>query len=162
MHTPGVRCPWQPSASPTTRQWLARSTRRPRDSAGWDRYSQRRGRHRGDTSEGRFEAHRAAVDVYLLGATATIDAAVTHSRRQRGGQAVGIAPVAAAFGVPGGSLYSASKAGLTRYLQSLRGGLWKNSITVTTIAPGYIAPPINEPLGDKRPFLIGSRTGLEH
>ncbi len=75
---------------------------------------------------------------------------------------MGIAPVAAAFGVPGGSLYSASKAGLTRYLQSLRGGLWKNSITVTTIAPGYIAPPINEPLGDKRPFLIGSRTGLEH
>ncbi|MFI0717315.1 SDR family NAD(P)-dependent oxidoreductase [Streptomyces inhibens] len=113
----------------------------------------------GNIGEGRFEAHRAVVDVNLLGAMATIDAAVTHFRRQGGGQVVGVTSVAAVCGVPGGSPYSASKAGLARYLQSLRGELWKSGITVTTIAPGYIDTPINDSQGGKRPFLIDTRTG---
>ncbi|AZS75017.1 short-chain dehydrogenase [Streptomyces lydicus] len=113
----------------------------------------------GNIGEGRFEAHRAVVDVNLLGAMATIDAAVAHLRRQSAGQVVGITSVAAVCGVPGGAPYSASKAGLTRYLQSLRGELWKSGITVTTIAPGYIDTPINDSLGDNRPFLIDTRTG---
>ncbi|WP_369174979.1 SDR family NAD(P)-dependent oxidoreductase [Streptomyces sp. R28] len=113
----------------------------------------------GNIGEGRFEAHRAVVDVNLLGAMATIDAAVAHFRSKGGGQVVGFTSVAAAAGLPGGAPYCASKAGLTRYLQSLRGELWNSGITVTTVAPGYIDTPINESLGDKRPFLIDTRTG---
>jgi NAD(P)-dependent dehydrogenase (short-subunit alcohol dehydrogenase family) len=113
----------------------------------------------GNIGEGRFEAHRAVVDVNLLGAMATIDASVAHFRRQGGGQVVGITSVVAVAGLPGGAPYYASKAGLTRYLQSLRGELWNSDITVTTVAPGYIDTPINEALGDKRPFLIDARTG---
>ncbi|MCX4878231.1 hypothetical protein [Streptomyces sp. NBC_00847] len=32
---------------------------------------------------------------------------------------------------------------------------WNSGITVTTVAPGYIDTPINEALGDKRPFAQG-------
>lgn len=70
-----------------------------------------------------------------------------------------LAAVVAAAGLPGGAPYCASKAGLTKYLQSLRGELWNSGITVTTVAPGYIDTPINEALGDKRPFLIDAPTG---
>ncbi|MDX3695993.1 SDR family NAD(P)-dependent oxidoreductase [Streptomyces europaeiscabiei] len=113
----------------------------------------------GNIGEGHFEAHRAVVDVNLLGAMATIDAAVAHFRSKGGGQVVGFSSVVAGAGLPGGAPYCASKAGLTRYLQSLRGELWNSGITVTTVAPGYIDTPINESLGDKRAFLIDTRTG---
>lgn len=113
----------------------------------------------GNIGQGRFEAHRAVVEVNLLGAMATIDAAVAHLRSQGGGQVVGFTSVVAAAGLPGGAPYCASKEGLTRYLQSLRGELWNSGITVTTVAPGYIDTPINESLRDKRPFLIDAPTG---
>ncbi|WP_425540999.1 SDR family NAD(P)-dependent oxidoreductase [Streptomyces coeruleorubidus] len=77
----------------------------------------------GNIGEGHFEAHRAVVDVNLLGAMATIDAAVAHFRSKGGGQVVGFSSVVAGAGLPGGAPYCASKAGLTRYLQSLRGEL---------------------------------------
>ncbi|MEV1042886.1 SDR family NAD(P)-dependent oxidoreductase [Streptomyces sp. NPDC050204] len=112
----------------------------------------------GNIREGHFEAHRAVVDVNLLGAMATIDAAVAHFRSKFGGQVVGFTSVVATAGLPGGTPYCASKAGLTRYLQSLRGELWNSNIAVTTVAPGYIDTPINEALGDKRPFLIDTHT----
>ncbi|MFD9330377.1 SDR family NAD(P)-dependent oxidoreductase [Streptomyces sp. NPDC060065] len=113
----------------------------------------------GNIGTGHFETHRAVIDVNFIGAMATIDAATALFRRQGGGQIVGISSVAASAGLPGGAPYSSSKAALSTYLQSLRAETWKEAITVTTIAPGYIDTPINEAMGDKRRFLIDTSAG---
>ena len=99
---------------------------------------------------------RLIVETNLIGAIATIDAAVALFRRQGGGQIVGVASVAGARGLPGSGSYSASKAGLAVYLESVCAETYREPITATTIAPGYIDTPINRDM-ESRPFLWTSR-----
>jgi short-subunit dehydrogenase len=112
----------------------------------------------GRVGEGNVQRARAIVETNLIGAIATIDAAVALFRRQGGGQVVGISSVAGARGLPGSSSYSASKAGLSTYLDAVRAETYDEPISVTTIAPGYIDTPINRDL-DSRPFLIDVEKG---
>jgi short-subunit dehydrogenase len=112
----------------------------------------------GRVGEGDVERARAIVETNLIGAIATVDAAVALFRRQGGGQVVGVSSVAGVRGLPGSSSYSASKAGLTVYLESVRAETYEEPITVTTIAPGYIDTPMNRDM-KRRPFLIDVETG---
>jgi NAD(P)-dependent dehydrogenase (short-subunit alcohol dehydrogenase family) len=81
-------------------------------------------------------------------------------RRQGGGQIVGVSSVAGVRGLPGSGSYSASKAGVAVYLESVRAETYKEPITVTTIAPGYIDTPINQDM-KSRPFLIDVEKGAQ-
>jgi short-subunit dehydrogenase len=113
----------------------------------------------GRAGEGNMERSRLIVETNLIGAMATIDAAVALFRRQGGGgQVVGVGSVAGVRGLPGSSSYSASKAGLAAYLESVRAETYGEPITVTTIAPGYIDTPINQDM-KSRPFLIDVEKG---
>lgn len=112
----------------------------------------------GPVGEGRIKRDRQVIETNLIGAMATIDAAVALFRRQGGGQIVGISSVAGARGLPGSGSYSASKAGLATYLDSVRAETHREPITVTTIAPGYIDTPINQDV-KSRPFLLGVEKG---
>ena len=115
----------------------------------------------GRVGAGNVARARRIIETNLIGAIATIDAAVALFRRQGGGQVVGITSVAGARGLPGSSSYSASKAGLGVYLEAVRAETYGEAITVTTISPGYIDTPINQDV-KSRPFLIdvdqGART----
>lgn len=108
--------------------------------------------------KGRLPQIRETIEVDLLGAIATIEAALPILRAQGGGQVVGITSVAGARGLPGFGAYSASKAGLHRYLQSLRAEMRGTGVTVTELAPGYIDTDINRDLGS-RPFVIPVERG---
>jgi short-subunit dehydrogenase len=112
----------------------------------------------GRVGEGHMKRSRLIVETNLIGAIATIDAAVALFRRQGGGQIVGIGSMAGVRGLPGSGSYSASKAGLAAYLESVRAETHKEPITVTTIAPGYIDTPINQDM-KSRPFLIDVEKG---
>jgi short-subunit dehydrogenase len=112
----------------------------------------------GRVGEGNMQHGRVIVETNLIGAMATIDAAVALFRRQGGGQIVGITSVAGFRGLPGSSSYSASKAGLEVYLEAVRAESHGEPITVTTIAPGYIDTPINRDM-KSRPFLIDVEKG---
>ncbi|HEY8518190.1 MAG TPA: SDR family NAD(P)-dependent oxidoreductase [Candidatus Binatia bacterium] len=94
----------------------------------------------------------------LLGAMATVDAAVRLFRAQGGGQIVGVSSVAGYRGLPGSAAYSASKAGLNAYLEAVRAEVQGTGITVTTLAPGYIDTPINQHM-KSRPFLVSPEQG---
>ena len=109
---------------------------------------------------GDFSRSRAIVQTNLIGAMATVEAAVALFRRQGGGQVVGISSVAGARGLPGSAAYSASKAGLSVYLESVRAETHAEEITVTTLAPGYIDTPINQDM-KSRPFLIDVTKGAK-
>jgi short-subunit dehydrogenase len=113
----------------------------------------------GRVGEGNMERGRLIVETNLIGAMATIDAAVALFRRQGGaGQVVGVGSVAGVRGLPGSASYSASKAGVAVYLEAVRVETYREPITVTTIAPGYIDTPINQDM-KSRPFLIDVETG---
>lgn len=105
------------------------------------------------TGRGKLPLMRETLNVNLVGAIATIEAALPIFRAQGSGQVVGVTSVAGSTGLPGFGAYSASKAGLHRYLQSLRAELRGTPVVVTELAPGFIDTDINRDKG-ARPFLI--------
>jgi short-subunit dehydrogenase len=69
---------------------------------------------------------------------------------------VGIGSVAGIRGLPGAGAYSASKAAVIRYCESLRVELKKSGIKVVTIAPGYIDTPMTQVNDYAMPFLMSA------
>lgn len=105
------------------------------------------------TGRGKLPLMRETLEINLIGAIATIEAALPILRAQGTGQVVGVTSVAGSKGLPGFGAYSASKAGLHRYLQALRAEVAGTPLVVTELAPGYIDTDINRSYGS-RPFLI--------
>ena len=69
---------------------------------------------------------------------------------------VGIASVAGIRGLPGAGAYSASKAAVISYCESLRIELKTSGIKVVTIAPGYIDTPMTQVNTYPMPFLMSA------
>lgn len=67
---------------------------------------------------------------------------------------VGIASVAGIRGLPGAEAYSASKAAVISYCESLRVELRASGIDVVTIVPGYIDTPMTQVNDYWMPFLM--------
>jgi len=107
----------------------------------------------GIVGQGHARADRAVIETNVLGAMATIDAAVALFRRQGHGQIVAISSVAAFRGLPTSASYSASKAAIATYADGVRAELHGLPIKVTTLYPGYIDTAINQDM-KSRPFLI--------
>ena len=110
---------------------------------------------------GHFDADRRTIETNVIGAMATIDASIALFRSQGRGHIVVIASVAAFRGLPGSGSYSASKAAIATYADSARVEVHGKPIKVTTLFPGYIDTPINQDMGDARPFLIDVEKGAK-
>ena len=67
---------------------------------------------------------------------------------------VGIGSVAGIRGLPGAAAYSASKAAVISYCESLRLEMKPHGISVVTIAPGYIDTPMTQRNAYPMPFLM--------
>jgi len=107
---------------------------------------------------GKFEQVRQTIDTNLTGAIATIEFALPRLRAQGGGQIVAITSVARSRGMPFLGAYSGAKAGLHRYVQSLRAEVRHEPIVVTELAPGYIDTEMNRGVKN-RPFVIPLEQG---
>ncbi len=94
------------------------------------------------------------VQTNLIAMAQTFDPFVPVMRRQAAGRLVGIASVAGIRGLPGAGAYSASKAGVIAYLESLRVELHNTPVKVVTIAPGYIRSPMTAANQYPMPFLM--------
>ncbi|HQR48268.1 MAG TPA: SDR family NAD(P)-dependent oxidoreductase [Steroidobacteraceae bacterium] len=108
--------------------------------------------------QGKFDQVKQTIDTDLTGAIATIEHALPMLRAQGGGQVVAITSVAGARGMPFLGSYSAAKAGLHRYVQSLRCEVRHEPIVVTELAPGYIDTDMNRG-APSRPFVIPVEKG---
>ncbi|MFE8071434.1 SDR family oxidoreductase [Marinobacteraceae bacterium S3BR75-40.1] len=114
----------------------------------------------GAAGSGRFEEDRAIIRTNVLGAMATVDAAVALFRQQGKGHIVAISSVAAFRGMPKAGAYCASKAALATYMEAVEAEHYHSPIDVTTLFPGYIDTPLNQMLKN-RPFLISVEKGAQ-
>jgi NADP-dependent 3-hydroxy acid dehydrogenase YdfG len=79
------------------------------------------------------------LDVNVRGAMATLVAAIPVFIAQQKGHLVGISSLAGARGLPHSAAYSASKAALSTFLESLRVDLATAGVAVTDVQPGFVA-----------------------
>ncbi|MES2153307.1 MAG: SDR family oxidoreductase [Pseudomonadota bacterium] len=97
-------------------------------------------------------------DIFATNVSATVAtfAPFIADMKRRGTPArlVGIGSVAGIRGLPGAGAYSASKAAVLSYCESLRLELASSCIKVVTIAPGYIDTPMTEKNSYPMPFLM--------
>lgn len=113
-------------------------------------------------SQGTLTEHAedlAAFDAIFatnVSATVATFAPFIASMKSQGGAPtlVGIASVAGIRGLPGAGAYSASKAAVLCYCESLRLEMKPHGIRVVTIAPGYIDTPMTKKNPYPMPFLM--------
>ena len=97
---------------------------------------------------------REIFDVNVVGLFNTFQAFLPSMLAVRCGALVGIASVAGFRGLPGASAYSASKAAVISYLESLRVELRGRGIDVVTICPGYVDTPMTAHNPYPMPFIL--------
>jgi short-subunit dehydrogenase len=99
-------------------------------------------------------AFERVLHTNVLGAAATFQPFLAAMRARGSGRLAGVASVAGIRGLPGAGAYSASKAALIRYLESLGVELHGSGVKVVTLVPGYIATPMTAVNDYPMPFLM--------
>jgi NAD(P)-dependent dehydrogenase (short-subunit alcohol dehydrogenase family) len=100
------------------------------------------------------DVFRHVMDINVLGAVQTFQPFLDKMREAGSGRLVGIASVAGFRGLPGAGAYSASKAALISYMESLRLEVRGSGIKVVTICPGYIRTPMTDVNSYPMPFML--------
>jgi short-subunit dehydrogenase len=109
----------------------------------------------GPTDARRFEWERARqiIDVNATGAAATLTAVLPRMVERNRGHLVGVSSLAGHRGMPKNAAYSASKAFLSTFMESLRVDLRGTQVRVTCIEPGFVKTEMTADL-DHRMFLV--------
>ena len=102
-------------------------------------------------------AFQDVIDTNVIGMVNTFQPFLSNMRAAGHGALAGIASVAGYRGLPGAGAYSASKAAVIAYLESLRVELRASGIRVITICPGFIDTPMTE----KNPYPMPFRMSAE-
>jgi NAD(P)-dependent dehydrogenase (short-subunit alcohol dehydrogenase family) len=97
------------------------------------------------------EDFRAVLDVNLIGAFNGCRAAASHLIAQKSGKIVNVSSMLAQAGLPGYSVYAASKSGVMGFTRALAVEWARHSIQVNAIAPGWFVTDMNaDAFGDPR------------
>lgn len=101
-----------------------------------------------------FAVFNAILETNVMATVSTFEPFVPRMQQARTGTLVGIASVAGVRGLPGAGAYSASKAAVATYCESLRLELKPFGVSVVTIAPGYIKTEMTAKNPYSMPFLL--------
>jgi len=99
-------------------------------------------------------AVKKLIDINLLGAVNSIHAVVPQMIERGSGHLVAVSSLAGFRGLPKSAAYSASKAGMTTFFESVRLDLADRGIDVTIIQPGFIKTPLTAGRKNKLPFVM--------
>jgi short-subunit dehydrogenase len=99
-------------------------------------------------------AVKKVVEINLLGAVNSVHAVLPHMLKRGRGHLVAISSLAGFRGLPKSAAYSASKAGMTAFFESVRLDVKHQGIDVTIIQPGFIKTPLTAGRDAKMPFLM--------
>ncbi len=101
-----------------------------------------------------FDYSYKMIHVNLLGVMYAFEAALNVMIPRSQGQLVAISSIAGYNGLPGVSAYSASKAAVSKYCESLHLDMRQFNICVTTIHPGFVDTPLTQSNHHPMPFII--------
>ena len=94
------------------------------------------------------------ISINVLGVVNSVAAVLPHMQERRGGHLVAISSLASYRGMPRSGAYSASKAAVSTFFESLRVDLLRSGVVVTVIHPGFIRTPMTANRKKKLPFLL--------
>ncbi len=100
------------------------------------------------------QAVKKVIDTNLLGAVNAVHAVVPQMVERGSGHIVAISSLAGFRGLPKSAAYSASKAGMTAFLERVRLDEKHKGVDVTIIQPGFIKTPLTSGRANKMPFLM--------
>jgi 2-deoxy-D-gluconate 3-dehydrogenase len=95
-------------------------------------------------AEASLDDWRTIVDVNLSGVFHGCRAAAPYLIRQRAGKIINLASVLAAAGLPGYTMYAATKGGIISLTRALAVEWARHNIQVNAIAPGWFVTEMNE------------------
>jgi NADP-dependent 3-hydroxy acid dehydrogenase YdfG len=101
------------------------------------------------------------VDVNVRGAFVTLVAALPYLLERKRGHLVGVSSLAGRRGLPQTGPYSASKAALTTFLETLRLDLAGSGVRVTDVQPGFVDTEMSRATAT-RPFLWTAERAASH
>ena len=99
-------------------------------------------------------AVKKVVETNLLGAVNAVHAVLPHMLKRGRGHLVAISSLAGFRGLPKSAAYSASKAGMTAFFESVRLDVRHQGVDVTIIQPGFIKTPLTSGRDAKMPYLM--------
>ena len=108
------------------------------------------------------EAVKEVVDINLMGAVNAVHAVLPHMLERGSGQLVAVSSLAGFRGLPRSAAYSASKAAMTAFFESVRLDVAHRGIDVTIIQPGFIRTPLTAGREAKMPFLMYLDDSIPH
>jgi short-subunit dehydrogenase len=108
------------------------------------------------------DAVKKLIDINLLGAVNAVHAVVPHMLERGSGHLVAISSLAGFRGLPKSAAYSASKAAMTAFFESVRLDVKKRGIDVTIIQPGFIRTPLTDGRTNNMPFLMELDDAVPH
>jgi short-subunit dehydrogenase len=94
------------------------------------------------------------ISINVLGVVNSVAAVLPDMLKRKGGHLVAISSLAAYRGLPKSGAYSASKAAVSTFFESLRVDLRRSGIDVTVIHPGFIRTPMTANRKKSLPFLL--------
>lgn len=115
-----------------------------------------------DTRSYEPESVEKLIDTNLMGAVNAIHAVLPSMVERGSGQLVAISSLAGIRGLPKSAAYSASKAGMTAFFESVRLDMLDKGIDVTIIQPGFIETPLTAGRTNKMPFLMKLDDAIPH
>lgn len=107
-------------------------------------------------------AVKKVIDINLLGAVNSVHAVLPQMLKRGKGHLVAISSLAGFRGLPRSAAYSASKAGMTAFFESVRLDVKHLGIDVTIIQPGFIRTPLTAGRESKMPFLMDLDDAIPH
>lgn len=99
-------------------------------------------------------AVKKVLEVNLIGAVNAVHAVLPEMLKRGSGQLVAISSLAGFRGLPKSAAYSASKAGMTAFFESVRLDVQHLGVDVTIIQPGFIKTPLTAGRENRMPFLM--------
>ena len=107
-------------------------------------------------------AVKRVIDTNLLGAVNAVHAVVPNMIERGSGHLVAVSSLAGFRGLPRSAAYSASKAGMTAFFESVRLDVMDKGINVTIIQPGFIKTPLTSGRQNAMPFLMELDDAIPH
>ncbi|MBA2621480.1 MAG: SDR family NAD(P)-dependent oxidoreductase [Acidobacteria bacterium] len=100
------------------------------------------------------EAVSKVINTNLIGAVNSVAAVLPQMLERKSGQLVAISSLAGFRGLPKSAAYSASKAGMTAFFESIRLDVQNQGVAVTIVQPGFIKTPLTSGREAKMPVLM--------